>query len=74
MTDEVKREFISAAKALLLHLKTSTDEETVLFSSHLKESAAQRLRRRADEVEAEEAAIWRFRKAAADLSAQELDR
>ena len=77
----MENELLEAAKALLPFLKASTDhfdmlaeadtnppsEAIALIRSHQRprETPAQRLRREADELEAKDAAIQRFRTAVA---------
>lgn len=69
MTDEL----LAACRGILKYLKTSTDlvdtsrealEKRVDLMSLPR---AEQLRLQADEIEEEEAAIWRFRKALADV-------
>lgn len=62
MTDT--SELIAAARALLPYLKTSTDPDNRSIADVQRQfarSEAERLRQAADEVDAKEAAIWRFR-------------
>jgi hypothetical protein len=80
-TYEAKSPLLAAARALLPYLETSTDPsddmsgwtidqmqaETRRRIDNGKRPEAQRLRDRADQVEAQEAAIWRFRKAVAAI-------
>ena len=71
---DTARELYEAAKALLPFLKASTDDSELSTIDYLRknsppacETTAQRLRREADEIEAKDAAINRFRKAVAAL-------
>ena len=83
MTDKAT-ELLEAAKAVLPHLKASTDRTRPDYdkmtcgeiSAHLKKDietspmrlpAAERLRREADEIDARDEAIIRFRKAIAEF-------
>jgi hypothetical protein len=70
MTD-LTDELLAASRALLPHLKTSSDplpHRTIAeIQSELASSASEDLRRRADAIEEKEAAIWRLRKAVAAL-------
>jgi hypothetical protein len=60
------QELYEAATALLPFLEASTDPSDYLNKAlqHKDETQAQRLRRQADEIEAKDAAIHRFRAAA----------
>lgn len=68
MTHHAYQELADAARALLPHLETSSDPMDENLSMEdversLARSDAEKLRQQADEIEAMEAAIWRFRKA-----------
>ena len=60
-------DLIEAAKAVLPYLKASTDPSTYFATAlqHKDETRPQRLRREADEIEAKDAVIGRFRAAVA---------
>jgi len=62
-----ENELYAAAKAMLPFLEVSTDESAYFKKvlEHKGETQAQRLRRQADEIEAKDAAIVRFRAAVA---------
>jgi hypothetical protein len=67
------QELADAARALLPYLETSSDprDESRIIEDIKRDFArsdAEKLRQRADEIEAKEAAIWRFRKAVEALS------
>jgi hypothetical protein len=68
MSDDNEHELFAAAKALLPHLHASTDKPEDCITT-FRLSRAQRLRREADEIEAKDAAIERFRAAMAALAA-----
>jgi len=62
---DTTRELYEAATALLPFLEASTDRIDLDQLIPLGETPAQRLRRKADELEAKDAAIQRFRAAVA---------
>ena len=65
---EKERELLAASAALLPFLEASTDRSSGYWArveSERELSKAERLRREADEIEAKDAAIVRFRKAVA---------
>ena len=66
---ERERALYEAAVALLPHLEASTDKRGAAWMEEVRNyTRAQRLRREADEIEARDAAIERFRKAVAALA------
>jgi hypothetical protein len=77
---DAARELFEAAKAVLPFLKASTDDSELSALEYLErtspppcETTARRLQREADEIEAKDAVIERFRAAVAAFEGEQHD-